>query len=1455
MIYEYGAYKQLVKEHQALYPFAVDSCYDGKIIKKYISNIQSTKYIEELLSSNRNVYEVIRPITRKLYIDIDKVKMDSEELIDYVCKINNELQTHLNVNVSMEDVVILTNPPIDNIYSSVHIIYNTIAMDFIPMKKLIQYINDTTSLLLDDRVYTDCRLFRCINQSKMYINQLGKPLIYFTQHNHKIPNMLDTLISDTKNIKYYDFSKVYEIKKSSSLFKTPTELIQLFLDNKYQCVFEDNVSGIWCKLTQLIYQFPQMYNMNDWLEKSAQISTQYTLDDNLHFLENIEDDDFIYNDENYAYYIINKKIPNQDIHYMRSIYSNQKVEQYLLGFFPQDFVNELMEKIIEPIQKDDDPLDVFSYQNINYVLDRSNCFIYTDSDNTEFKFKINYYYDIIEPQEVNSIESLPNIETAKDKLIEFMESNDKLYILKSSWGTGKTYNILKEAVKRHKHNKILIITSINSLNQTNTMELNAYLTELFHDDVPPNTLFVSHMETQTNKDIVLKKSNKVICSIQSLMKVENEQYDIVFMDEFESLLNGYYGYTTFKHQTIQSLFNTMRNILRRSDKTIVLDADISEPKINLLTSMVDGSYKLYKNLTKSFQSVQFNIHTNKFIEFMLHILSDQLKDKKLVIASATRKKAKRILYVLTNTMNENETLKSIDNTYSELVDKYYNDIKHKTILYIDRDGIMLYKTNDSHHIGTKYTNEEVYSNIDSFIKKHDVHTFIYTPTITTGISVNELYFDKCYGISSNNSVVYNEFIQMLMRVRKFIMNEVNIWIEEQEFKPFATQYTIEHVLKSQSARVRLLNEFNYKSNEELKISMDSDLQFSLEEYNNNGIEKLTKEHYCILQLINMCNLKNTKDNLVFNILTTLKYHKLNIKYYMGKSDISEENIDTGKNQKAVDELDYDKWEQIPFMKFKDFVIEYVNYSSVNKPKPKIHDIEIEHLNKYYKEPNENNKEIYYKSKNIYYLFKIQNTHCKIIQDCFQLMNDPTLVNIYELDTLLNKSINQENDIMIENINRNIASLLNYYSEDSKIIKDCYNLIETIRNSETSNYIYVYEMCDNIIQETIENYNMKAIWSLYINEGKYVDVYKIRSFVHSQNDTFINKLSYTQEDEHKLDKQVLRVLCKHFSIDFNNPQVIIITNKEFIQIFTKIQVELNSLYHYVGDKPIEMVANPKDKEYKKTMFKYLSNKLKSMDYTLKYMDKKNTTRQYDKMVISPNNLLGKTYIVEYKSMENQITNVKRLDEMFPYLQSRAYKSTLDTYKKIEAVDITKLNELCVKVSKNKYLSNKDKQTLCYMLMMYYNNNNIIFPNYKFNVSENANGLDTYKQTFMEYVFKQYYHSELLYMEHDPNKLSMEITYYTQSKNKKVENIQLQNAVVSTYTQNENGLYERSEDKIITRPYTFEPVNMENVVQYNKYDNETYQICSDVINDLISAVCLKVDLAEHFNKKPKRKSVEV
>ena len=75
-----------------------------------------------------------------------------------------------------------------------------------------------------------------------------------------------------------------------------------------------------------------------------------------------------------------------------------------------------------------------------------------------------------------------------------------------------------------------------------------------------------------------------------------------------------------------------------------------------------------------------------------------------------------------------------------------NTTKIKKILYIDRDGVKNYESYGQCYLGECYPREDVFQNIGPFLIKHNIDTFIYSPTITTGISVNELYFDKAYAI-------------------------------------------------------------------------------------------------------------------------------------------------------------------------------------------------------------------------------------------------------------------------------------------------------------------------------------------------------------------------------------------------------------------------------------------------------------------------------------------------------------------------------------------------------------------------------------------------------------------------------------------------------------------------------------------------------------------------------------
>jgi len=589
----------------------------------------------------------------------------------------------------------------------------------------------------------------------------------------------------------------------------------------------------------------------------------------------------------------------------------------------------------------------------------------------------------------------------------------------------------------------------------------------------------------------LKQCRRVVCSIQSLCKLDNTAFDYIFIDEFESVLNAYYAHQTFKHQSIQSLFHTMTNIVCISGKILALDADISQDKLELIQTILgQPKTELYKNNQLSFRGVEFEIHQCEMEDYLLMLIEEQLNNIKLVIPCASRKKAMLVLYVLGNTMSENEELKKTSEKYATLVKEYYDKIKHRVILYIDRDGVKLYKTNGIFHDYTVYENDEVYVNLDAFIQRHQVDVFIYTPTITTGLSINDSYFDKSYAIASQMSVNYKEFIQMLMRTRKLNENQSNILIHSSQFKARQTQMSMKQVLSSQIHRAKLINDIIYSKNEQehTDTTVVDELRMELEQMNNNDIELLTTQSYCKCQLINMLNLKHTRDNFVFNFITVLKYHQLSYHFTLRRSTLVG-YVDIESNKEAQYTNDFKQWYAIPILSYGEYLLLRLQKYFEKNTKPPLYEME---LYPYLDDPTEDPTilSMYWK------------TH--------------TLFNLLKLDEFTIPFLSHLKQFFDKGIEANTLKYIHTY------------LTTTLSNGEKlSTYV------DVAFQNVWMNYNARTIWNTYIQDGHHTNLSNLRWFM-EHSITLESIKTYTDKDDLRMNSSILKTICELFHIDLHYP---------------------------------------------------------------------------------------------------------------------------------------------------------------------------------------------------------------------------------------------------------------------------------------------------------------------------------
>ncbi len=1021
-----------------------DERYQVKPPKEY-NYFDNYNKLVHYIKNDEHCFEILTNDKRKLYIDIDHIDKSIEETEEIISVLSERISILLKVRIKRKDIICLVND--DTSIKSIHLIFTKIAMSNKCQLKLINFINesdtfDDESLGLDDNVYSKNKLFRMVNQSKL---EKGKVLIPIA--NQPSFSIKDTFINNTEKMKLYSFDKVFynENKENKEVLNIDVhDIIDYIIDN---CKDVFDSTSVWCKITMLIKK-DDLYDLKEWNIKSIENTTKdrYTLEKNREFIESIKCDN-VCSTVNYLY-----KVASGDKIIRRK---DSQLTDYQIMFLSKYFDKEEMNQICSAF--------------LEYKLDNKKNYIININDKEidlkhGFIDNKNFFYDNIQ-NEFEDFVLLDTIENCKEKLIDFLYSNDRVFCLKSSWGTGKTFHIIRTCVLKNINNTILLVTESNALNKTLVTELNNAILESFHNDeiaslkekykmsfyelylnemlCPRMTekfdklLFHSHLEFQDRKNKNINSYNKMVCSIQSIAKLKGN-YDFVIIDEFESVLNSYNNDSTFKNiSNITDSYRVLEMKMQSCIKLLCLDADISNDKMKLLKRIMNEENLIcYKNIQRSFQETTFNIHTNE--NALIYDIYENLKQKKkIVISSSVKSSADKLFHYFTNTFKSEK--------YSETknVDDAYQHIKHTKILYVNCNGVYLYQSNGEKHINVdkKITKDTLFEKFESYIIENKVDVLIYTPTIKVGLSFNSLYFDKTYGISSSRSVSYLEFMQMIFRVRKLKDNCINLLIPLHEFKIAYNKDVFDMERK-----------MNIRS-DVIKVFEDACTQFT--------------DNYAFLQQINHKILYNTERNLTYNIICILKYHHLNYVYNTEICDSMEVTAFTIK--KLEIDTKYYIWLNIPI------ITSLKEYITLKKMKEEGQEIE--------------NADSFYKTRFIFGILKIDDGY---------------------KDSLLYEWMNN----YIKEDSENFRLEMKHYDIDS--------FMKPFNSVSTKSKCDYYDMT---IQNLLDDCDSELLYDIYKNHREMVHLAKM--IFH--NTTFNIYETLTNDDELKITRKFTSDICDMFSL--------------------------------------------------------------------------------------------------------------------------------------------------------------------------------------------------------------------------------------------------------------------------------------------------------------------------------------
>lgn len=342
-----------------------------------------------------------------------------------------------------------------------------------------------------------------------------------------------------------------------------------------------------------------------------------------------------------------------------------------------------------------------------------------NKDNNKFKSKLLYANNEITISLKDKIESIySNISNFNsDKIIN--EKNIKsdypvdenTLLIKSSTGTGKTKQLIKY-LNKHKYEKVLMIT----FRRTLAYEFENKFKELG---------FESYLNCNINN------TKKLIIQVESLYKLNNYEYDLVILDESESIIDQFYSTTNKKNYTSNMfVFKELLN-----NKIIAMDAYMSNKTIELFKKsyIINNEYNAEKSKKYYFTRTK-EIIDNEIIKALK-------KDKKIVIAITT---SKTDAYY-----------------YESYIKEYYPNKTYK-----------IYTCETDNHDDLKNVHESW----------NDLDILIYTPTISAGISFEKKQFDLFFGLFSPDTTSVKSCLQMCNRVRDISSKKYCIYIKKHDCK-------------------------------------------------------------------------------------------------------------------------------------------------------------------------------------------------------------------------------------------------------------------------------------------------------------------------------------------------------------------------------------------------------------------------------------------------------------------------------------------------------------------------------------------------------------------------------------------------------------------------------------------------------------------------------------------------
>ena len=599
-------------------------------------------------------------------------------IIDYI---KNTL-SNINMDFHSQQIIVL-NASTENKYS-LHIIFPKLIMhNVLHIKELIE---NTPSYLVDNNI-VDTSVYKNGCLRILYSSKYGKnnALTFFKSYNYIYSNditifMDSLLLNIDSNLPIISFNLSNNIIDEPILINNSNKSIKsIHSDTIHSTNYKFNLDEL-SKILNLI-NINRTDDYNDWIKIG--MSLKYSNPNSFYlWLEWSK--------------ISNKFTTDNDCLYKWNSFTDA-FNKYSIGTL----------KWFAKKDNSDEYHKIYSYQNDDFIDDNIN------------KLIINLEFLLSDTNKLLSDKSCP----VSNYIDKWNKSNIKSLLIKSPYGSGKT-RLLEKIINEYNPKRILFV----SYRKTLTNDLYGAFSKY-------------GFEKYTNRKF---HADRLICQIDSLNKINDFfsdflTYDLVILDEIESILNHFNAHTLKEKEYI---FDLLRGIVYNSPKCIMLDGDIHNRTFQYVKNFGDFNY-IINTFPKSPKKYIFHKLDKSFDKLIYDCLDN---NKKIVIVSMT----------------------------SGFCDKYYNLFKDK------------YKV----CIHTSKTDDELLNNlidVNNYWTQFDI--VIYSPTIEAGIDFNVEYFDYMFCVLSDRSTSQRGFLQMCARIRKLKDTNINVYLNELPFYENAYPFT------------------------------------------------------------------------------------------------------------------------------------------------------------------------------------------------------------------------------------------------------------------------------------------------------------------------------------------------------------------------------------------------------------------------------------------------------------------------------------------------------------------------------------------------------------------------------------------------------------------------------------------------------------------------------------------